>query len=95
LRVTSLVLVSLVGRRHRYIEPGSPWQEPYIGSFNGRVRDELLDTEHFSWLAEAQVVIGDWCEDQKPGRPHSALACSHPPRSPLNGRAGAVDPLAA
>ena len=40
-----------------YIEPGSPWQNPYVESFGSRVRDELLDVEEFSCLAEAQVVI--------------------------------------
>ena len=46
-----------------YIEPGSPWQNPYVESFHSRVRDELLDVEEFSCLAEARVVIGDWRED--------------------------------
>jgi putative transposase len=46
-----------------YIDPGSPWQNAYVESFNGRVRDELLDVEEFSCLAEARVVIEDWRED--------------------------------
>ena len=46
-----------------YIDPGSPWQNPYVESFNGRVRDELLNGEEFSGLAEARVVISDWRED--------------------------------
>jgi len=40
-----------------FIEPGSPWQNAYVESFNGRVRDELLDIEEFSCLADARVVI--------------------------------------
>ena len=48
-----------------YIEPGSPWQNPYVESFHSRVRDELLDVEEFSCLAEARVVIGDWQEDYR------------------------------
>ena len=43
-----------------YIEPGSPWQNPYIESFNGRTRDEVLDVELFYTLAEAKVILADW-----------------------------------
>jgi transposase InsO family protein len=61
-----------------FIEPGSPWQNPYVESFNARVRDELLDVEQFSCLAEATVVIGDWRQDYNTRRPHSALAMKTP-----------------
>ena len=61
-----------------YIEPGSPWQNPFVESFHSRVRDELLDVEEFSCLAEARVVIGDWREDYNRRRPHSALAMKAP-----------------
>ena len=61
-----------------YIEPGSPWQNPYVESFHSRVRDELLDVEEFSCLAEAQVVISDWQEDYNQRRPHSALGMMAP-----------------
>jgi putative transposase len=61
-----------------YIEPGSPWQNPYVESFHSRVRDELLDIEEFSCLAEARVVIGDWREDYNQRRPHSALGMRAP-----------------
>ena len=44
-----------------YIEPGSPWQNPYVESFGSRVRDELLSGELFATLAEAQVLVEDWC----------------------------------
>ena len=56
-----------------FIEPGAPWQNAYVESFNGRVRDELLDVEQFSCLAEAVVVIEDWRQDYNAHRPHSAL----------------------
>jgi putative transposase len=56
-----------------FIEPGAPWQNPFVESFNGRVRDELLDVEQFSGLAEARVVIADWRDDYNHHRPHSAL----------------------
>lgn len=61
-----------------FIEPGAPWQNPFVESFNGRVRDELLDAEQFSCLAEAQVLIGDWREDYNHRRPHSALGMKTP-----------------
>ena len=61
-----------------FIEPGSPWQNPYVESFNARVRDELLDVEQFCCLAEATVVIDDWREDYNAHRPHSALANQTP-----------------
>jgi putative transposase len=60
------------------IEPGAPWQNAYVESFNGRVRDELLDVEQFSCLAEAVVVIEDWRQDYNTHRPHSALGNQTP-----------------
>jgi putative transposase len=61
-----------------YIEPGSPWQNPYVESFGGRVRDELLSVELFSCLAEARVLIEDWRVDYNNHRPHSALGMMTP-----------------
>lgn len=61
-----------------FIEPGAPWQNPYVESFNGRVRDELLDIEEFSCLAQARVLIADWREDYNHHRPHSSLAMKAP-----------------
>ena len=61
-----------------YIEPGSPWQNPYVESFGSRVRDELLAGELFETLSEAQVMVADWREDYNDRRPHS----SHGMRSP-------------
>ncbi len=76
-----------------YIEPGSPWQNPYVESFNGRVRDELLSVEQFSCLAEAQVLVADWRQDYNERRPHSSLGMKAPARfaqewhdSPQTGR---------
>jgi len=63
-----------------YIEPGSPWQNPYVESFNARVRDELLSVEQFSCLAEAQVLVADWRQDYNQRRPHSALGMKAPHR---------------
>ena len=70
--------MSPLGGGTAFIEPGAPWQNPFVESFNGRVRDELLDVELFSCLAEAQVVIADWREDYNHQRPHSALGMQTP-----------------
>jgi putative transposase len=56
-----------------YIEPGSPWENPFVESFNGRLRDELLNIEEFGSIAEAKVVIEDWRQEYNNYRPHSAL----------------------
>ena len=56
-----------------YIDPGAPWQNPFVESFHSRVRDELLNLEMFSCLAEASVLIEDWRQDYNEHRPHSAL----------------------
>lgn len=56
-----------------YIDPGAPWQNGYVESFNGRLRDELLAGEVFDTLTEARVLIEDWRMDYNWNRPHSAL----------------------
>lgn len=61
-----------------FIEPGSPWENAFVESFNSRVRDELLNVEMFSCLAEAQVMIEDWRQDYNQRRPHSALGMKTP-----------------
>jgi putative transposase len=68
------------GTGSSYIDPGSPWQNPYVESFGSRVRDELLAVEQFSCLAEAKVLIEDWREDYNEHRPHSALGMKPPAR---------------
>jgi putative transposase len=55
-----------------FIDPGSPWQNAWIESFNSRLRDELLNLWQFDSLLEAQVLIGDWRIDYNQNRPHSA-----------------------
>jgi putative transposase len=64
--------------RTAFIEPGAPWQNPFVESFHARVRDELLNVEEFACLAEARVVIGDWHEDYNTRRPHSSLGMRTP-----------------
>ena len=55
-----------------FIEPGSPWENGYIESFNGKLRDELLDREIFTTLKEAKVLIEQWRREYNEFRPHSA-----------------------
>ena len=56
-----------------YIEPGSPWENGYIESFHGRLRDELLNRELFYGVKEAKVLAEDWRLDYNHHRPHSSL----------------------
>ena len=61
-----------------YIEPGSPWENGYGESFNGKLRDECLNGEIFYSLKEAQVVIELWRAEYNTRRPHSALGYRPP-----------------
>ena len=56
-----------------FIEPGSPWENGYIESFNGKLRDELLVREIFDTVLEARVLLTDWKKEYNAVRPHSAL----------------------
>ena len=62
-----------VGSRTLYIEPGSPWENGYIDSFNGKLRDELLDREIFSTLLEVRVLTEQYRQTYNRVRPHSSL----------------------
>ena len=55
------------------IEPGSPWENGYIESFNGKLRDELLNVEIFDTLLEAKILIERWRREYNQIRPHSSL----------------------
>ena len=61
-----------------FIEPGSPWENGYVESFNGKLRDELLDREIFFTLAEAKILIERWRREYNTVRPHSALGYRPP-----------------
>jgi putative transposase len=61
-----------------FIEPGSPWQNPWVESYGSRMRDELLAIEQFDSLLEAQVLIADWRDNYNDYRPHSALGMLTP-----------------
>ena len=70
-----------VGTGTLYIEPGSPWENGYRESFNGKLRDECLNGEIFYSLKEAQIVIEKWRVHYNTKRPHSALGY-RPPAPP-------------
>jgi transposase InsO family protein len=61
-----------------YIEPGSPWENGYVESFNGKLRDELLNTEVFNSLAKAKVLMEQWRRHYNTVRPHSSLGYRPP-----------------
>jgi transposase InsO family protein len=61
-----------------YIEPGSPWENGYLESFNGKLRDELLNVEIFDTLLEAQVLVERWRTHYNRMRPHSSLGYRPP-----------------
>jgi transposase InsO family protein len=65
--------LSRVGVQTLYIEPGSPWENGYNESFNGKFRNELLNGEIFYTLKEAQVLIERWRVEYNTVRPHSSL----------------------
>ena len=67
-----------LGTEPIYITPGSPWENGYCESFNGKLRDELLNGEIFYTLKEAQVVIESWRCHYNTLRPHSALGYRPP-----------------
>ena len=70
--------IAAVGAKTAYIEPGSPWENGYCESFNGRFRDELLNGEIFYSLREAQIIIEEWRKHYNTKRPHSALGYRPP-----------------
>lgn len=69
---------SLLEIRPLFIEPGSPWENGFIESFNGKMRDELLSGEIFYSLKEAQVLIEMWRKHYNTIRPHSSLGYRPP-----------------
>ena len=67
-----------IGVTTLYIAPGSPWENGYNESFNGSLRDELLNGEIFYSLAEAKVLIEAWRRHYNTVRPHSSLGYRPP-----------------
>lgn len=80
-----------LGVKTLYIEPGSPWENGYIESFNGKLRYELLNTELFDTVIEAQILTERWRVQYNQIRPHSSLGYRPPapetvePRMVING----------
>ena len=79
-----------VGVKTLYIEPGSPWENGYNESFNGKLRDELLNGEIFYTLKEAQVLIEQWRRHYNTIRPHSSLGCRPPAPSTIAPHRGSL-----
>jgi transposase InsO family protein len=67
-----------LGVKTLFIERGSPWENGYIESFNGKMRDELLEREIFTSLEEAKVLIEQWRREYNQVRPHSSLGYQPP-----------------
>ena len=70
--------IEAMGAKTAFIEPGSPWENGYIESFNARLRDELLNREIFYSLRAAQVIIEGWRKHYNTKRPYSALGYKPP-----------------
>jgi transposase InsO family protein len=70
--------LSRVGVKTLFIEPGSPWENGYVESFNSKLRDELLNGEVFTTLTEARILIEQWRREYNHFRPHSALGYRPP-----------------
>jgi len=72
------VWLNKIGVKTLFIEPGSPWENGYVESFNGKLRDELLNREIFTTLTEAKVLIEQWRQEYNHIRPHSSLGYRPP-----------------
>ena len=67
-----------IGVKTLYIEPGNPWDNGYVESFNGKLRDELFNREIFTTLQEAKALIEQWRREYNQVRPHSSLGYRPP-----------------
>jgi transposase InsO family protein len=79
-----------IGVTTLYIEPGSPWENGYCESFNGKLRDELLNGEIFYTLKEAQILIENWRQHYNTIRPHSSLGYVPPAPQAILPRAASL-----
>ena len=70
-----------LGVQTLFIEPGSPRENGYNESFNGKLRDELLNGEIFTTLLEVQVLVENWRKEYNQLRPHSSL--NYQPPAPV------------
>jgi transposase InsO family protein len=83
--------IAAVGAKTAHIQPGSPWENGYVASLNGKLRDELLNGEIFYSLAEARIVIEQWRKYYNTIRPHSSLGY-RPPAPEVVSRPASHDP---
>ncbi len=67
-----------VGVEWHYISPGKPIQNGFVESFNGRMRDELLNETLFFTIGQARSILARWVDDYNTGRPHSSLGYATP-----------------
>ena len=81
-----------IGSKTLFIEPGSPWENGYCESFNGKLRDELLNGEIFYSLKEAKTVIEQWRKHYNTKRPHSALGYRPPAPVAYSPKPAPLDP---
>jgi transposase InsO family protein len=77
--------LSRLGAQTLFIEPGSPWENGYIESFNGKLRDELLNGEIFTTLQEAKMLTEIWRREYNQVRPHSSLGYKPPAPETVSG----------
>ena len=82
--------LQVVGSKTLFIEPGSPWENGYCESLNGKLRDELLDGKIFYSLKEAQVLTEKWRCNYNQIRPHSSL--NYRPPAPVTRTKGHIMP---
>jgi transposase InsO family protein len=87
------VWLSRVGVKTLFIEPGSPWENGYIESFNGKFRDEFLNREVLDTLLEARVLTVRWRREYNQVRPHSALGYRPPAPEAIEGLPAPSAPL--
>ena len=81
-----------MGSKTLFIAPGSPWENGYNESFNGKLRDELLNGEIFYSLKEAKIVIEQWRKHYNTKRPHSALGYRPPAPAVYSAKPLPLDP---
>ena len=94
--MTATAVLDRVGVKTLFIEPGSPWENGYMGSFNGRLRDELLNGEIFYTVQEAKILTQWWRLEYNHLRPHRALGYRAPAFEaiePLPLRRGSFTPM--
>ena len=82
-----------VGVKTLFIEPGSPWENGYVESLNGKLRDELLNTEIFETLVEAKVLVERWRVEYNTVRPHSSLGYKPPAPEAMQPNVYKANPL--